>query len=75
MMIIHLAIIGGILVIGGIVLYPYNDNSLPTNSDIDQAKNNLVDFADDTINTVGATFENTYDKVSSTVDDTIDKIG
>jgi len=74
-MIIHLAIIGGILVIGGIVLYPFNENNLILDVDFNQAKNNLADITDDTINTVGETFENTYDKVTTAVDETIDKIG
>ncbi len=43
--------------------------------DFNQAKNNLADITDDTINTVGETFENTYDKVTTAVDETIDKIG
>jgi len=74
-MIIHLAIIGGILIIGGIVLYPFNENNLLLDVDFNQAKNNLADITDDTIYTVGETFENTYDKVTTAVDETIDKIG
>ena len=74
-MIIHLAIIGGILVIGGIILYPYNENSEPLDMNLNQAKNNLADITDDTINTVGETFEDTYNKVSSSVDETIEKLG
>lgn len=74
-MIIHLAIIGAILVIGGIIFYPYNENSLSPDTDFNQAKNNLAEITDDTINSIGETFENTYDKVTSTVDKTIDKIG
>ncbi len=74
-MIIHLAIIATILVIGGIVLYPYNENSPQLDMDLNQAKNNLAEITGDTINTIGETFENTYDKITTTVDETIDKIG
>ena len=74
-MIIHLAIIGGILIVGGIVLYPYEENSLPLDFDLNQAKNDLTEITDDTINTLEETLENTYDKVSTSVDETFEKIG
>ena len=74
-MIVHLAIIGGILVIGGILLFPQSQNFLSIDFDFDAAKDDLSSAKDNTINQVGDTLDTTYEKVTNTIDETIDKIG
>ena len=74
-MIIHLAIIGGILVVGGILLFPQDSKLFEQNLDFDEAKGDLNEFTDETFNQVGSTLENTYDKVATTVDETLNKMG
>ena len=72
-MIIHLVIIGAVLVVGGILFFPYDQYSIPV--DFDETKNDLASASDITINKVEETLEVTYDTVTTTIDETIDKIG
>ena len=72
-MIIHIAIIGVVLVVAGILFFPYSPYSIPI--DFDETKNNLVTAKDVTFNKIEETLEVTYDKVTTTFDETIDKIG
>ncbi len=72
-MIIHLAIIGALLVVGGILFFPYSQYSIPI--DFDETKNNLASAKDVTFNKIEETLEVTYDTVTTTIDETIDKIG
>ena len=74
-MIIHLAIIGGILVVGGILLFPQDSKIFEQNLDFEEAKGDLNEFTGETFNQVGSTLENTYDKVATTVDETLNKMG
>ena len=72
-MIIHIAIIGAVLVVGGILFFPYVQYSIPI--DFDETKNDLATAKDVTFNKVEESLEVTYDTVTSTIDETIDKIG
>ncbi len=72
-MIIHLAIIGAVLVVAGILFFPYSPYSIPI--DFDETKNDLASAKDVTFNKIEETLEVTYDTVTSTIDETIDKIG
>ena len=72
-MIIHLAIIGAVLVVGGILFFPYSQHSIPV--DFEETKNDLASAKDVTFNKVEESLEVTYNTVSTTIDETIDKIG
>lgn len=72
-MIIHLAIIGAVLVVGGILFFPYSEYSIPIN--FDETKNDLATAKDVTFNKVEESIEVTYETVTTTIDETIDKIG
>jgi len=72
-LIIHLAIIGAVLVVAGILFFPYSPYSIPI--DFDETKNDLASAKDVTFNKIEETLEVTYDTVTSTIDETIDKIG
>ncbi len=72
-MIIHLAIIGAVLVVAGILFFPYSPYSIPI--DFDETKNDLASAKDVTFNKIQETLEVTYDTVTTTIDETIDKIG
>ena len=72
-MIIHLAIIGAVLVVAGILFFPYSPYSIPI--DFDETKNDLASAKDVTFNKIEETLEVTYDAVTTTIDETIDKIG
>ncbi len=71
-MIIHLAIIGVVLAVTGILFFPYSQYSIPI--DFDETKNDLASAKDVTFNKVEETLEVTYDTVTTTIDETIDKI-
>ena len=72
-MIIHLAIIGAVLGVAGILFFPYSPYSIPI--DFDETKNDLASAKDVTFNKIEETLEVTYDTVTTTIDETIDKIG
>jgi len=72
-LIIHLAIIGAVLVVAGILFFPYSPYSIPI--DFDETKNDLASAKDVTFNKIEETLEVTYDTVTTTIDETIDKIG
>jgi len=72
-LIIHLAIISAVLVVGGILFFPYGQYSIPI--DFDETKNDLDSAKDVTFNKIEETLEVTYDAVTTTIDETIDKIG
>jgi len=72
-LIIHLAIIGAVLVVAGILFFPYSPYSISI--DFDETKNDLASAKDVTFNKIEETLEVTYDTVTSTIDETIDKIG
>jgi len=71
-LIIHLAIIGAVLVVAGILFFPYSMYSIPI--DFDETKNDLASAKDVTFNKIEETLEVTYDTVTTTIDETIDKI-
>ncbi len=71
-MIIHLVIIGAVLVVGGILFFPYSQYSIPI--DFDETKNDLATAKDVTFNKIEETLEVTYETVTTTIDETIDKI-
>ena len=71
-MIIHIAIIGAVLVVAGILFFPYSQYSIPI--DFDETKNDLASAKDVTFNKIEETLEVTYDTVTTTIDETIDKI-
>jgi len=71
-LIIHIAIIGVVLVVAGILFFPYSPYSIPI--DFDETKNDLATAKDVTFNKIEETLEVTYDKVTTTIDETIDKI-
>ncbi len=71
-MIIHLAIIGVVLAVAGILFFPYSQYSIPI--DFDETKNDLASAKDVTFNKIEETLEVTYDTVTTTIDETIDKI-
>jgi hypothetical protein len=72
-LIIHIAIICVVLVVGGILFFPYDQYSIPI--DFDETKNDLAIAKDVTFNKVEESLEVTYDTVTTTIDKTIDKIG
>jgi hypothetical protein len=72
-LIIHLTIIGAVLVVAGILFFPYSPYSIPI--DFDETKNDLASAKDVTFNKIEETLEVTYDTVTTTIDETIDKIG
>jgi len=71
-LIIHLAIIGVVLAVTGILFFPYSQYSIPI--DFDETKNDLASAKDVTFNKIEETLEVTYDTVTTTIDETIDKI-
>ncbi len=71
-MIIHLAIIGAVLVVAGILFFPYSPYSIPI--DFDETKNDLASAKDVTFNKIEETLEVTYNTFTTNYDETIDKI-
>lgn len=69
-MIIKLAIIGAVLVAGGILIFPNSLNLITSGPTIpDKITHNLIDFKDETIDKVETTIDDTADKISSTIED------
>ncbi len=71
-MIIHIAIIGVVLVVAGILFFPYSPYSIPI--DFDETKNDLATAKDVTFNKIEETLEVTYNTFTTNYDETIDKI-
>ncbi len=68
-MIIKLAIIGVILIAGGILIFPETIDLISNGSNIsDSITYNLIDLKDDTVDNVENTIDSTVEQVSSTID-------
>ena len=70
-MIVKILIIVAIFVVGGIILFPQNQNFY---IDIDETKDDITSIKDDALNTSEETVDNTVEKITSTIDDVIDTV-